>query len=302
MNRLLTTIILTKDESKHINRCIKSVRPICEEILVIDCKSSDDTIEIAKTLDAKVIQHEWPGNQAEQLNWALSNIDFLSPWILRLDADEYLTPELAQEISENLINIPDDVTGVYLKRRVYFMGKWIRHGGYYPTKILRIWRKGQGHFEAKWMDEHFILDGGRSIELKNDFIDHNLNNLSWWTEKHNNYATREAIETLNKEYNFFQDKSIEASLISGQDSRKRWYKTNVYSHIPLFVRPFFYFLFRYFILLGFLDGKKGLIWHFLQGFWYRFLVDAKVYQIKYISKTTGKPVINVIREDFGVKV
>ena len=157
------------------------------------------------------------------------------------------------------------------------MGKWIKYGGYYPTKLLRIWKKNCGKYENRWMDEHVILEVGEAAELKFDFIDDNLNNLSWWTQKHNSYATREAIDILNKKFQLMASETIDKSGIS-QSEQKRKYKEGIYLKLPLFIRPFVYFFFRYFIQLGFLDGKRGFIWHFLQGLWYRFLVDAKVYQ------------------------
>jgi glycosyltransferase involved in cell wall biosynthesis len=297
----ISVIILTKNENLHIERCVRSLQPFAKDIFIIDCYSTDNTVEIATSLGAKVYQNPWV-NYATQFQWGLYNCPITTEWVMRMDCDEYVTPELAKEITDKMEGMPSNVSGIILKRQVHFMGKWIRYGGYYPVKLLRIWRHGKGHIEARWMDEHIVLTEGTSIEFKHDIVDDNKNNLSWWTEKHNSYATREAIDLLNKQHPLFEEKVLAATLNKQQDSRIRWFKNNFYTRVPLFVRPFFYFLFRYFILFGFLDGKKGLIWHFLQGFWYRFLVDAKVYQIKYISKTTGKPIIEVIREDFGMKI
>ena len=164
------------------------------------------------------------------------------------------------------------------------MNGWIKHGGYYPTYLLRLWRYGSGKYEERWMDEHVKLEHGKTITFENDFIDDNLNNLTWWTDKHNNYATREAIDLLNIKYKFSSADGLNANLSEAQDKRKRWLKENLYTRLPLFIRPFFYFIYRYIFKLGFLDGIPGLIWHFLQGFWYRFLVDAKVYDIERIAR------------------
>ena len=205
-----------------------------------------------------------------------------------MDADEYVTTELAQEINEKLQSFPEQVTGLYVKRRVFFMDQWIRHGGYYPIWLLRLWRYGTGICEELWMDEHIKLSEGECVQLKNDIVDHNLNNLTWWTQKHNNYTIREAIDLLDIKYNFANTERVEAKLLGSQEQRKRYLKIK-YASLPLFTRPLIYFLFRYFIKLGFLDGKKGLIWHFLQGLWYRFLVDAKLFEVYFrVGKDKNK--------------
>jgi glycosyltransferase involved in cell wall biosynthesis len=301
MSPEITVIILTKNENLHIERCIRSLKTFARDVFIIDCYSTDNTIQIASALGAHVYQNPWI-NYAAQFQWALDNCPIKTEWVMRMDCDEYVTPELAMEINTKLETLSSDISGIIVNRQVHFMGKWIRFGGYYPVKLLRIWRHGKGSIEARWMDEHIVLHEGVSVEFKNDIVDDNLNNLTWWTEKHNNYATREAIDLLNKQYNLFKEESIQASLNKQQDTRIRWFKTHIYVKIPLFVRPFFYFVYRYFFLLGFLDGKKGLIWHFLQGFWYRFLVDAKVYQIKYLAHKNKKNIKEVIIKDFGMKI
>jgi hypothetical protein len=180
------------------------------------------------------------------------------------------------------------------------MGKWIKHGGYYPTYLLRLWKKECGKYEERWMDEHIRLVSGRTITFENDFVDDNLNNLGWWTGKHNNYSTREAIDLLNNKYHFMPAIGLTGSIKESQEKRKRWIKEKVYLKIPLFIRPLFYFIYRYIFRLGFLDGKEGLIWHFLQGFWYRFLVDAKVYQIESTAKKENKEIAEVIKENYNI--
>jgi len=301
-NRIISLIILTSNEEEQIERCIKSAEDICDDIFIIDSYSTDNTKAIAEKLGAKVIQHQWPGNQAKQFNWGLENLPLKTEWVLRLDADEYLLPELVNQIKEKLPVLGKDVSGIILKRRVYFMNRWIKHGGYYPTYLLRLWRFGSGKYEERWMDEHVKLDRGKTITFENDFIDDNLNNLTWWTNKHNHYATREAIDLLNIKYKFLKSDSIEAELSQQQDKRKRWFKEKLYTHIPLFFRPFLYFIYRYIFKLGFLDGIPGLIWHFLQGFWYRFLVDAKIYDIERRAKKENKTIPEVVKEHYGVEL
>ncbi|TSA44771.1 glycosyltransferase family 2 protein [bacterium] len=258
----LTLIVLTKNEAIHLKRCLGSVGDLASQIIVVDCGSTDETIDIAKKFNADILTHPFV-NQAEQFNWALDNTNIKGEWVLKLDADEYLTPELMDEI-EALANIPNDVSGFYMKRRVHFMGRWIKHGGYYPRWFLRIFRKGKGRSESKQMDEHLVLSGGKAERLKNDFIDENLKGLAEWTVRHGNYSDREAREAIAGE-----------SLNS---------KRVFYYRLPPFLRVFLYFFYRYFLRLGFLDGKAGLIFHFLQGFWYRFLVDAKIYELRKKSR------------------
>lgn len=195
---------------------------------------------------------------------------------MRLDADECLTPELVNELKQVLSKTPDQITGYQVKRRVFFMGRWIRHGGYYPTWLLRIWRNGLGTCEQRWMDEHILLSEGKVADLKYDIIDDNQKGLTFWTDKHNRYADREVKDLLGMSDN--QDDLINNNQ-SSQAGKRRWLKKNFYARSPLFLRAFLYFLTRYIIGLGFLDGIQGLIFHFLQGFWYRFLVDAKIYEI-----------------------
>ena len=296
----LSVIILTYNEEKHIARCINSLKPIAKNIFIVDSFSSDKTVEIAKSLGAKVYQNEWK-NHAVQFQWGLDNCPIDTTWVMKMDADEYILPELAKEINEKLPALNKDITGIYIKRRVYFMDRWIKHGSYYPIWLLRIWRYKYGRMEQRWMDEHIKLSEGNTINFKYDLVDENLNNLTWWINKHNSYASREAVDILNIIYNFLEYDEIEARFFGTQEQRKRWLKYR-YAKLPLFSRPFIYFIYRYFFKLGVLDKKEGLIWHFLQGFWYRFLVDAKIYEIEKKIKETGKPIKEVIKEEYGIKL
>lgn len=273
----ITVILLTHNEEKHIARCIKSLQHIASSIFVIDSFSADNTCNIAEQLGAEVYQNKWV-NYSTQFNWALQNCPIKTDWTMRMDCDEYLLPELIKEINTKVPQADATTGGFIIKRRVYFMNRWIRYGGFYPHRLLRIWRTGTGTLEDRWMDEHVVLEKGITEALKHDMVDHNLNDLTWWINKHNHYATREMLDLLAIQEHTTSAQNVESSLGGEQYSRKRWIKENLYSKTPLFIRPIFYFLYRYFILFGFLDGFPGLIWHFLQGFWYRFLVDAKLYE------------------------
>jgi glycosyltransferase involved in cell wall biosynthesis len=274
----ISILILTLNEEQHIERCIRSVQVFAKDIFIIDSYSTDKTVEIAKSLGAKVYKNKWPGNHAIQFQWGLDNCPIETKWVMKMDADEYVLPELADEIQHKMSDVDINVSGIYIKRRVYFFNKWIKHGGYYPTWLLRIWQYDKGHMEQRWMDEHIKLSSGKTIQFENDLVDDNRNNLTWWTQKHNNYATREAVDLLNHIYNFKSYDEVVPDIRGTQEQKKRWLKIK-YAKLPLFLRPVIYFHWRYFIKLGFLDGKEGLMWHFLQGFWYRFLVDAKIYEI-----------------------
>ncbi len=296
----LSVIILTLNEQKHIERCIKSLTPFASDIYIVDAGSTDNTTELARAAGAKVYENPWV-NYATQFNWALENIPIQTEWVMRMDADEFVTDKLADNIKKKLPELDKKITGIYVNRRVYFMGRWIRHGGYYPTKLLRIWRNQKGRCEERWMDEHIYLFEGQSIQIKGDIVDDNLNNITWWTAKHNNYATREAIDLLNIKYRFIPARGLVAETVGHQDSRKRWLKEAVYSRLSPGCRALIYFLFRYFVRLGFLDGFKGTIFHILQGFWYRFLVDVKIYEIENKIRREGLDAKTVIEKEYGYK-
>jgi glycosyltransferase involved in cell wall biosynthesis len=271
---VLSVVILTHDEESNLPACLASLRALDAEIFVVDSGSTDRTLAIARDAGCRVVEHPFE-NYAAQLNWALDRLPVATPWVMRLDADERLTPELARELSARLRDLPDEVTGLLVKRRVYFWGRWIRHGGYYPTWLLRIWRHGRARCEQRWMDEHMIVDRGRTLRLDHDIVDENRKGLTFWTDKHNRYADREVRDLLAS-----QDRSAKLVELRDQAGLRRWLKQNLYGRAPLFWRACGYWFYRYVLRLGFLDGRPGLVFHFLQGFWYRFLVDAKLCELK----------------------
>lgn len=296
----LTVVVLTLNEEMHIQRCIESVGRIASRVVVIDSGSTDRTREIAVALGADVYQNRFV-NYSKQFNWALDNASISTQWVMRLDADEYITHELGGEILAKLSDPNANADGFTLNLRRVFMGRWLRYGALYPVRLLRIWRFGAGRCEERWMDEHVVLSGTvRRIDA--DFVDHNLNSLTWWTDKHNKYASREAVDLLNLEYHFMP-RDREGELRGGeQASAKRWLKENIYARLPGGLRAFAYFLYRYLVRLGFLDGREGAIFHVLQGFWYRYLVDAKVAEVKRHMAKTGLSVVPAIAEVLGIDV
>ena len=274
----ISVIILTLNEELHIRRCIENVRSIAKQIFVVDCFSTDRTVDIAKELGAEVHQHEWPGNQAEQFNWALDNLPITTEWILRLDADEYLLPGLIEELLEKLPVIPESVSALSLSLSRAFCGKILHHGIVNNIRIIRIFRKGKARYEKRLMDEHLSVLSGETIDMKNQFVDDNRMPIGLFIDKHNGYATREAALLLDAEYHLTNMDSLPQDY--GREVEKKRTQKARYARMPLFWRAFGYFVYRYIIKLGFLDGKEGFLWDFLQGWWYRTLVDAKVYEIK----------------------
>ena len=265
-----------------------------------DCFSTDDTIRIAQEYGARVVQRAWV-NYASQFNWALTQLDGDTDWVLRIDADEYLTPELVGEIRARLPGVGPEVDGIFFDRRMTFQRRLIRHGGVFPIRVLRLFRFGRGQCENRWMDEH-IKVAGPTVALTGELIDDNLQSLTWWTAKHNQYASREAVDLLNLEYHFMPHDTV-ASLRGGhQAGVKRWLKEQVYARLPGGFRAFAYFFYRYVIRLGFLDGQAGTAFHFLQGFWYRYLVDAKVAEVKRVMRETGCDVVGAIERVLEIRL
>ena len=295
----ISVIVLTYNEEIHLRRCLENVNQFASKVFVVDCFSTDRTVEIAESLGATVVQHTWPGNQAEQFNWALENLRIDSEWILRLDADEYLLPELIEELHHKLPMMADDVSGIIFNRRHIFMGQWMKRG-IYPVKLLRLFRTGKGICEQRLMDEHIQLLEGRAIEFEHDFCDHNLNDLSWFCHKHVNYAIREAVDLLDIELDLTgAAETDEHKQISTQALQKRM-KKHQYAKQPLFWRSFAYFCYRYFLKGACLDGKIGFIWTFLQGWWYRTLVDAKIFEIKRACGTNRDKIRAYLAEKYGI--
>lgn len=273
---MISIIILTYNDECQIANCLESIRGLSDDIIIVDSQSTDRTNEICRDYGAQVYQNPFI-NQAIQFNWALDNVPIKYDWILRLDSDEVVPEKLRTEMGRRLEN-ETEFAAYYLNRRMYWMGHFLRFGRMYPHFIVRLFRKGLARYEEK-TEEHLIVDGtiGR---MENDFLEDNKKNtLDYFSEKHLATARgelREILEKVNGESN--EIPAIKGKLLGAKVHRTRWLKENVYGRTPLFVRPFLYFLYRYFLCLGFLDGVPGLTWHILQGFWYRFYIDAKVYE------------------------
>ena len=281
----LSVIILTKNEQLHIARCLERLAPLSpRQIFIVDCFSTDNTKSIVESFTSalqlqlnpttiSLVERAWPGLYAKQFNWALDNLPIESKWVLRLDADEYLTPETIERLKESLPNLPDDVSGLTLELKRKFMGGEIHHGTN-GIRLLRVFKYGIGRCEERAMDEHIQLSEGRCIDFDGAFYDDNLNSFEWWQEKHRGYAKREAKDAI--------------SLFNNPDRLKNPSETDKkkikYYKLPPYFRAFAYFCIRYFLKLGFLDGYAGWRWHFYQGLWYRLLVDHEIAKAKKCSK------------------
>jgi glycosyltransferase involved in cell wall biosynthesis len=277
----ISVVILALNEEKNLPDCLASLGGVKCEVFVVDSGSSDRTVEIAEEYGAKVFRHPFEG-YGKQRNWALRELPLSCEWVLNLDADERLTPELAREMATTMAEPPAGVDGFMLRRRTVFMGRWIRHGGHYPNYQLRLFRRAAGECEDRLYDQHFVVRGTVRA-LKNDYIDVVAAELSTWSMRHVRWAGAEASELMRSEA--AQGARVSASLSAGQIAKKRWLREKIYGRVPLFVRPFGYWIYRYFFRLGFLDGKEGLVFHFLQGFWYRFLVDAIINERRSAAET-----------------
>jgi len=291
----IATIILTYNEEIHIQRCIENAKRFSKQVFLVDSFSTDRTKEIAESLGAIVYQNKWENNYARQLNWGLDNLPLKSRWVLRLDADEYLSEELITEVQHKLGNIDDSISGIILNRKQDCFGTWV-----HPLELLRIFEYGAGRCEERWMDEHIVLSKGKTVKFDHLFLDHNLNNFGWWINKHNGYSIREAIDLLDVELNITGGQKVIAGI--GEEASDKRNKKLKYAKSPLFWRSFAYFIYRYIFKLGFTKGKGQFIWDFFQGWWYRTLVDAKIYEIKKACGTDPKMIKKYIKENYNLEL
>lgn len=270
----VSVVILTFNEEQNIERCLQSVSGWADEIFLVDSFSSDGTLEIARKYTEKIVQHKYDGH-AQQWQFALENLQFKNEWILALDADFILTRELAEGIAL-AIQPNSDINGYYVRHRQVFRGRFIRHGTIYPRYWLRLFRRGCVSVDANdLVDLHFYVNG-KTEKIEFDVIEdnHKERDISFWINKQCKFAKRQAEEEVLRKYGKTKF-PVNPSLTGTPDQRtlflkKYWYR------MPLFVRPFIYFLYRYLFRLGFLDGKEGFIYHFTQAFLYRLLVDIEL--------------------------
>lgn len=285
----ITAIILTKNEEVNIEKCIRSVKPIVKRIVVVDSGSTDNTVDVAKSLGAEVMVNELkPFLYAKQFLYAMENAGIRTKWVFRIDADEELTEESAREI-DSLCNENEDtdVNGIVVRFEVNFMGRAIRHGGVYPLRKLLVFKYGKGSIEDRCMDEHCYLYEGRSVEATNDSLHHDDKGLSAWIDKHNNYSTREMQDYFASLKSDTATGLSDANNLDAKAKFKRFLRWKIYYKLPAGFRAWAYYFYRYYVRLGFLDGREGKIFCFMQAYWYRFLVDAKIYEAQNTDHGNG---------------
>lgn len=274
-----SVVILTYNSAATIERTVKSAQCVSDDIHVVDSFSIDGTVEILRRLGVRVVQHEFR-NYSAQRNWAIENLPCRHRWQLHLDADEYLSARLIEEIAELSEHPADNVSGYYIPRQVRFLGRTIRHGGMYPIWHLRLFLVDKGRCEDREYDQHFYVDGPVR-KLKYCMVDDQRMSLSEWTLRHNRWAEAEALEVLEG-----NRVSVIKGKWSGSPVQRKRSLRRVYYRAPLFLRALGLFLYRYIFRLGFLDGKAGLVFFALQTFWFRFLVDAKIFEMEQAAQDT----------------
>ena len=270
----ITAIVLTKNEEKNIERCLNSVRALCRRMVVVDCGSTDRTVALAEACGAQVYCHEFE-YYARQFNWGLDHCDIDPGWVIRLDADEQFPPELCAEIeAEMAAHAGDDVNGMTLEATYFFLGRALTHGS--KKRKLMVFKCGIGRIEDRRRDAHTILSEGRSISLRHNFLHYDFKDLDNFIGRYNWYATREAMDYMD-----WKNGKTDADVDDPEIAALRRKKYGVYYKFPKFLRAFLWFNVNYFFRGGFLDGKEGFIYHVLSSFWYRFVVDAKIYEYEH---------------------
>ncbi|MFN6501672.1 MAG: glycosyltransferase family 2 protein [Nostoc sp. DedQUE01] len=279
----VSVLIPAKNEQVNLPACLTSLSR-ADEIFVVDSQSNDNSVEIAKSYGANVVQFKFNGHWPKKKNWSLDNLPFRNEWVLIVDCDERITPELWEEIEQVIQQ--DEYTGYYLNRRVFFLGKWIRYGGKYPDWNLRLFKHKKGRYENlntedipntgdNEVHEHVILQGKVGY-LKNDMLHEDFRDLYHWLERHNRYSNWEARVYYNILTGQDDSGTIGANLFGDAVQRKRFLK-KVWVHLPF--KPFLRFVLFYIIQRGFLDGKAGYIYARLLS-QYEYQIGVKLYELR----------------------
>jgi glycosyltransferase involved in cell wall biosynthesis len=270
----LTVVVLTFNEQDNIERCLKSISDWHVEIFVLDSYSTDETLDIARRYTTNIFQHRYEGH-AQQWDYALKNLPISTEWIFAMDADFQATSELKEAIAKELAR-NSDINGYYVRHKQIFRGKFIRFGSIYPRYWLRLFRRGTANVDANdLVDLHFYVNG-TTKRIEFDVLEDNAKerDIGFWVTKQCKFAKKQALEELKRKKNAVAF-PVKPSLFGTPDQRTLWLKKHWY-RMPLYVRPFLYFFYRYILRFGFLDGKQGFIYHFTQAFLYRLLVDIEL--------------------------
>ncbi len=280
----VSVLIPAKNEQANLPACLTSIQR-ADEVFVVDSQSNDRSVEIAKNYGASVVQFHFDGRWPKKKNWSLDNLPFRNEWVLIVDCDERITPELWEEIASAIQNV--EYNGYYLNRRVFFLGQWIRHGGKYPDWNLRLFKHKQGRYENLHTEdipntgdnevhEHVVLTGKVGY-LKNDMVHEDFRDIYHWIERHNRYSNWEAGVYLNLLTAKNESDTIGANLFGDAVQRKRFLK-KVWVRLPF--KPTLRFILFYIIQRGFLDGKAGYIYARLLS-QYEYLISVKLYELSH---------------------
>lgn len=270
----VTAIIPTKNEEKNLADCLNSLKGFVERAVVVDCGSTDRTVEIAQACGAEVVFHEFQYSAA-QFNWAFDNVGITTDWIMRFDADERMTPALIAE-TEAILNSDEalhgDVNGITMEATFYFLGRPILHGLHKKRKMI-LFKRGIGRIEDRKRDAHALLSEGRSVSTKERFLHYDYKDLTSYIKRYNWYAIRELQDYIAFTHGASTDVDNDPRI---RAQRKK--KFGLYYRAPKFLRAWLWFVYNYIFRLGFLDGKEGFLFHYFECLWYRLLVDAKIYE------------------------
>jgi glycosyltransferase involved in cell wall biosynthesis len=285
----IAAVVLTLNEESNLEACLQSLAGWTESIYVIDSGSTDRTLDIAANYGAVLIHHAFQSH-TQQWQWALTQLPASTTWVLAVDADQRITAELRDELTHLFRETPtqlDGVNGLYINRRQVFRGKWIKHGGYYPKYLMKLFRRDQVTFDSLDLVDHHFYVQGPTRKLRFDLIEqnHKEDNISFWIDKHNRYAVRLAEEELRRRTQGVSQ-PLTPSLLGSPDQRSLWLKS-LWSRLPLYFRPAVYFTYRYIFRLGFLDGRVGFLFHFLQAFWFRLLIDINLDEARAAKRPSG---------------
>ncbi|MBB6235510.1 glycosyltransferase involved in cell wall biosynthesis [Pedobacter sp. AK013] len=280
MNQEFSFIILTFNEEIHLPRLLASIKDLQANIFILDSGSSDETLNIAKTYGAEVKNNAFI-NHPKQWDFALKNFDVKTPWTIGLDADQVVTPELFDYLQKFNAADFEGINGIYFNRKNYFQGNWIRYGGYYPIYLLKMFRTGIGYSDLNEnMDHRFIVPGKTVIWKKGHLLEENLkeNNIDFWFKKHEKYSdliAQEEIERMQK----LRTQTLKPNIWGNPDEKKAWLK-RLWWKFPLGLRPYLYYSYRMVFQFGILDNKTARKFHYLQGLWFRKLVDRKILALR----------------------
>ena len=274
----VTAIVLTLNEEKNLEACLRSVAGFCSRVIVLDSGSTDRTREIATELGAEVIEHPF-SYYAAQYNWGVDNANITTAWTLRLDADERFTPAVCAR-SERLMqeHATDDVNGIVMESDFFFLGRQMKHGGSKKRKIM-LFKTGKGRIEDRKRDAHTILHEGKTVSISERYLHYDFKDLTSYIARYNWYAIRELSDYIAFEQGASFDANTDPKLMQ---HRKK--KFTVYYRAPMFFRAWLWFVYNYIFRLGFLDGREGYLYHYFESYWYRFLVDAKIYEYRKTGK------------------